>query len=34
MVIFDVKVYEMETDLVALFKKIKTEILIEGLIWN
>lgn len=34
MVVFDVKVYEMETDLNALFEKIKTEIVIDGLVWN
>lgn len=34
MIIFDVKVYEMETDLLALFEKIKTEIVIDGLVWN
>lgn len=34
MVVFDVKVYEMETDLLALFEKIKTEIIIDGLTWN
>jgi translation elongation factor EF-1beta len=34
MIIFDVKVYEIETDLVALFEKIKKEIVIDGLVWN
>jgi len=34
MVVFDVKVYEMETDLHALFNKIKTEIIMDGLVWN
>lgn len=34
MIVFDVKVYEMETDLLELFKKIKTEIVIDGLLWN
>lgn len=34
MVVFDVKVHEMETDLLALFQKIKSEIVIEGLVWN
>lgn len=34
MVVFDVKVYEMETDLNELFKKIKSEITMDGLVWN
>ena len=34
MILFDVKVYEMETDLIELFKKITTEITIDGLVWN
>lgn len=34
MIVFDVKVYEMETDLLALFEKIKSEIVIDGLVWN
>ena len=34
MIIFDVKVYEMETDLNELFKKITSEITIDGLVWN
>ena len=34
MVVFDVKVYEMETDLLELFKKITSEIIIDGLVWN
>lgn len=34
MIIFDVKVYEMETDLNELFQKIKNEIVIDGLVWN
>ena len=34
MVVFDVKVYEMETDLNELFKKIKSEIILDGLVWN
>lgn len=33
-IVFDVKVYELETDLLVLFNKIKTEIVIEGLTWN
>lgn len=33
-VVFDVKVYEQETDLLALFEKIKKEIIIDGLVWN
>ena len=32
-VVFDVKVYEQEEDLLALFKKIK-EIELDGLVWN
>lgn len=34
MVIFDVKVYEQETDLLALFEKIKKEVIVDGLVWN
>jgi translation elongation factor EF-1beta len=34
MIVFDVKVYEMETDLNELFKKITTEIAMDGLVWN
>lgn len=34
MIVFDVKVHEMETDLNALFQKIKTEIVMDGLVWN
>lgn len=33
-VVFDVKVYEQETDLLALFKKIKDEIVLDGLVFN
>jgi elongation factor 1-beta len=33
-VVFDVKVYEQETDLLALFEKIKKEIVVDGLVWN
>lgn len=34
MIVFDVKVHEIETDLLALFEKIKTEIVVDGLVWN
>lgn len=34
MILFDVKVYEMETDLNELFKKITSEISMDGLVWN
>ena len=33
-VVFDVKVYEQEQDLEALFQKIKSEIVVDGLVWN
>ena len=33
-VVFDVKVYEQETDLLKLFEKIKAEIVVDGLVWN
>jgi len=33
-VVFDVKVYEQETDLTALFKRIKEEVILDGLVWN
>jgi translation elongation factor EF-1beta len=33
-VVFDVKVYEQETDLLAVFEKIKTTVVVDGLIWN
>lgn len=33
-VIFDVKVYEEEFDLDALWEKIKAEVIVEGLVWN
>lgn len=31
---FDVKVYEQDTDLLALFDKITKEIVMDGLVWN
>ncbi len=34
MVVFDVKVHEMETDLHALFKRIVSEITMDGLTWS
>lgn len=32
--VFDVKVYEQEQDLIALSQKIKDSFVLDGLVWN